>query len=66
MSAVLNSDVVEAGNAVETPYDKSNHTIPEDHFPPHGMSARAAKATVDSGSWIDWLNVDLSFGPHHN
>ena len=66
MSAVPKSDVLEAANAVETPDDKFNHTIPEDHFPPHGMPARAAKATVDSEAWTNWLAMDLSFGPHHN
>jgi len=64
MSAVLKSDVLDGENAVETPKDEFNHTIPDDHFPPHGMSARAAKATVDSNAWTDWLAVDLSFGPH--
>jgi glutamate decarboxylase len=37
----------------ETPYEKFNDTIPEDHFPPQGMSARAAKATVNSEAWTD-------------
>jgi len=53
MSAVLESDVLDAANAVETPYDEFNHTIPEDHFPPHGMSAQAAKAMVNSEAWTD-------------
>ena len=53
MSAVLESDVVEVASVVETPYDEFNHTIPEEHFPPHGMSARAAKATVNSEAWTD-------------
>jgi hypothetical protein len=36
MSAMLENPVV------ETPYDQFNHTIPEDHFPPEGMSPRGS------------------------
>ena len=41
MSAVLETPVA------ETPFDEFNHTIPENHFPPKGMSAQAAKAMVE-------------------
>ena len=47
MSATMESPVV------ETPYDQFNHTIPEDHFPPEGMSAQAAEAVVNSQAWTD-------------
>src|SRR5258705_3236186 len=47
MSTVLEAPVI------ETPYDEFNHTVPEDHFPIEGMSARAAEAVVTSESWSD-------------
>ncbi len=34
-------------------YDQFNQEVPEDHFPPTGMSAFAAKATVNSEAWMD-------------
>lgn len=46
------SSVVES-TPVETPYDEFNQVIPEDHFPPQGMSARAAAALVGSEAWTD-------------
>ncbi|WP_341679215.1 glutamate decarboxylase [Niveibacterium sp. SC-1] len=36
-----------------TPYDQFNIEIPEDHFPPEGISAAAAKALVNSEAWTD-------------
>src|SRR5215468_2151423 len=47
MAAVLESP------PFETPYDEFNHTIPEDHFPRVGMSARAAEAMVNSEACTD-------------
>ena len=47
MSAVLEKP------GIEMPYDEFNHSIPEDHFPPTGMSARAAEAMVNSQAWTD-------------
>ena len=51
MSAVPETQVVET--PYETPYDEFNHIIPEDHFPPKGMSAQAAKAMVEAESCTD-------------
>lgn len=34
-------------------FDEFNEPIPDNHFPQYGMSARAAKATVNSESWSD-------------
>ncbi|WP_204330581.1 hypothetical protein, partial [Proteus mirabilis] len=34
-------------------YDQFNQEVPEGHFPPTGMSAFAAKATVNSEAWMD-------------
>lgn len=34
-------------------FDEFNQPVPEDHFPQGGMSARAAKATVNSEAWAD-------------
>ncbi|MBN3789476.1 glutamate decarboxylase [Burkholderia sp. Ac-20353] len=36
-----------------TPYDEFNYPVPEDAFPQHGMSARAAEALVISDEWTD-------------
>ncbi|HTI16467.1 MAG TPA: glutamate decarboxylase [Trinickia sp.] len=36
-----------------TPYDEFNFPIPENEFPPSGMSARAAAAIVISSEWTD-------------
>lgn len=34
-------------------FDEFNQPVPEDRFPQGGMSARAAKATVNSEAWAD-------------
>ena len=36
-----------------TPYDEFNIEVPHDHFPEHGMSAKAAQALVQSECWTD-------------
>ena len=40
-------------NEKVTPYDQFNLSVPEDHFPEQGISARAAAALVISEEWTD-------------
>lgn len=40
-------------SAFDILYDEFNQDVPEDHFPKAGMSAFAAKATVNSEAWTD-------------